>query len=414
MEIIGTLTEAKYSLDCELGQINTISHKIKNGKETLYDTGSEFFEPTASRERFKSSLFKELMLNVAAFASVRISTKLLNRIRHEDKGTIATTYRNFVESEGTKIQGHIAKKCEDALQGNGFTLENGVYKPPRWFESDEPKHIPQPITEWASIAAGVWNYNASDYEFDAVNVSIDDVGVKRQTKMRPKDESKEQPKRVQTTVAHIQHGKKSYILSSDSVGACLRLVLGLLVFNGLLRKQIVIFADGAKSINSAILKMLPFLNFKIILDWYHLEKKFYEQMGMALKGSKIKNEFLKDKLLPCLWFGNVDGAIRVLQNIDANAVRNAEVITYLIGYLERVRDYIPCYAMRKKLGLRNSSGIGEKCNDITVAKRQKHNGMSWSDEGSIAFGSVAATIYNGQIENWIHNHDISLELNKAA
>ena len=160
--------------------------------------------------------------------------------------------------------------------------------------------------------------------------------------------------------------------------------------------------------------MLPFLNYKRILDWYHLEKKFYEQMGMALKGAKIKNEFLKDKLLPCLWFGNVDGAVKALQNIDAKAVRNTEVITYLIGYLERVREYIPCYAMRKKLGLRNSSGIGEKCNDITVAKRQKHNGMSWSDSGSIAFGTVAATTYNGQIENWIHNRDICLVLNKAA
>ena len=203
-------------------------------------------------------------------------------------------------------------------------------------------------------------------------------------------------------------------MSSDSVSTCLRLVLGLLIFNGLLRKQIVIFADGAKSINSAIQKILPFLNFKIILDWYHLEKKFYEQMGMALKGSKIKNEFLKDKLLPCLWFGNVDGAIKVLQNIDAKIVRNADVITYLIGYLERVREYIPCYALRKELGLRNSSGVGEKSNDITVAKRQKHNGMSWSDSGSIAFGAVASTTYNGQIENWIHNSDVSLVLSRAA
>jgi hypothetical protein len=354
------------------------------------------------------------MLKLATFASTRISTGLLNRIRHEEKGTIVTTYRNFVESEGAKIQEHIENKCYDVLQNSDFTENNGVYEPSREFEPDESKHILQPIIERASIATGVWNYNACDYELDAVNVSIDDVGVKRQTEMRPKDESKEQPKRVQTTVAHIQHDMKSYILSSDSVGACLRLVLGLLIFNGLLRKQIVIFADGAKSINSAILKMLPFLNFKIILDWYHLEKKFYEQMGMALKGAKIKNEFLKDKLLPCLWFGNVDGAIKVLQNIDTKIVRNINVITYLIGYLERVREYIPCYAMRKKLGLRNSSGIGEKCNDITVAKRQKHNGMSWSPSGSIAFGAVAATTYNGQIENWIHNHHICLELNKTA
>jgi hypothetical protein len=412
--VAGKLTDTEYGLDCEHGQFKTISHKIKEGKETLYDTGSDFFEPTTSRERFKSNHLKEMMLRLASFASTRTSTELLNRMRHEEKGMIVTTYRNTVESEGTKIQSHIEKKCADVLENNGFILHNDVFEPLQGFKPNEPTHIPQPIIEEASIATGVWCYDACDYECDAVNISIDDVGVKRQTEMRPKDKVKEQPKRVQTTIAHIQYGKKSNVLSSDSVGACLRLLLGLLFINGLLQKQLVIFADGARSINNTILKMLPFLNFKIILDWYHLEKKFYEQLGMALKGAKIKNEFMKDKLMPCLWYGNVDGAIKTLQNIDSKIVRNQDVLLYLIEYLERVRGYIPCYAMRKQLGLRNSSGIGEKCNDIIVAKRQKHNGMSWSNSGSISFGAVAATTYNGQINSWIHHQDINLELNIAA
>ena len=408
------MTESEYGIDCELGQIETTAYKLKEGRITTYDTGSEFFERTASRERFKSNNIKELMLKFSTFASTRVSTEMLNRIRHEDKGTIVTTYRNFIESEGTKIQAHIEKKCTDELQSNGFTGCDDVYKPPHEFAPDVAKHIPQPIIEDASIATGVFNYNAEDYELDAVNVSIDDVGVKRQTEMRPRDESKEQPKRVQTTVAHIQYGKKSYILNSHSVGACLRLILGLLLINGLIRKQIVIFADGAKSINSAIQKIFPFLSFKIILDWYHLEKKFYEQLGMALKGAKVKNEFMKEKLLPCLWFGNVSGAIKALQDIDAKLVRNPEVIAYLIGYLERVHEYIPCYAMRKHMGLRNSSGIGEKCNDLTVSKRQKHNGMSWSNSGSFAFATVTTTTLNRQTHCWIHNSDISLALDNTA
>ena len=411
---MGDLAESKYGIDCEIGQIDSIAYKLKSGKETTYDTGSDFFEATASRERFKSNCLKELMLRFAAVTSTRVSTELINRIRHEDKGTIVTTYRNFVESEGTKIQAHIENKCTDVLQASGFTEYEDVYKPPNEFTPDIAKHIPQPIIEEAAIATGLLNYNACDYELDAVNVSIDNVGVKRQTEMRPRDESKEQPKKVQTTVVHIQHGKKSYTLSSHSVSACLRSILSLLLVNGLTRKQIVIFADGEKSINSAIQKIFPFLNFKIILDWYHLEKKFYEQLGMALKGSKVKNEFMKEKLLPSLWLGNVSGAIKLLQNIDAKLVRNQEVITYLIGYLERVREYIPCYAMRKHLGLRNSSGIGEKCNDLIVSKRQKHNGMSWSNSGSLAFATVATTTLNRQLHDWIHNSDISLELDFAA
>ena len=60
----------------------------------------------------------------------------------------------------------------------------------------------------------IWEYNAADYELpsETVNVSIDDVGVKRQTETRPKDEKKQQPKRVDNTVVHVQSGKKSYIL----------------------------------------------------------------------------------------------------------------------------------------------------------------------------------------------------------
>ena len=410
----GDLAKSKYGIDCEIGQIDSIAYKLKNGKKTTYDTGSDFFEATASRERFKSNCLEELMLRFASIASTRDSTELINRIRHEDKGTITTTYRNFVESEGTNIQASIEEKCTDTLRANGFKECDGMYMPPCDFAPEAAKHTPQPIIEDASIATGLFSYNACDYEFDAVNVTIDDIGVRRQTEMRPRDESMEQPKRVQTTVAHIQHGEKSYTLNSRSVVSCLRLVLGLLLINGLARKQIVIFADGAKSINNAIQKMLPFLNFKIILDWYHLEKKFYEQLGMALKGSKVKNEFMKEKLMPCLWFGNVSGAIKALQNIDARLVRNRDVIIYLIGYLERLRRHIPCYAMRKHMGLRNSSGIGEKCNDLAVAKRQKHNGMSWSNSGSLAFASVATTTLNAQLHNWIHNRDISLDLHAAV
>ena len=408
------MAKSKYGIDCEIGKIDSVAYKLKNGKKTIYDTGSDFFEATASRERFKSCSLEELMLKLSAVASTRVSTELLDRIRHEDKGTIVTTYRNFVESEGMKIQACIEKKCTDALQANGFKECEEVYRPPCDFTPDTARHILQPVIEEASIATGLYGYNAEDYELEAVNVTIDDVGVKRQTEMRPRDESIEQPKRVQTTVAHVQHGGKSYTLCSHSVGACLRLVLGLLLVNGLARKQIVIFADGAKSINGAIQKILPFLNLKIILDWYHLEKKFYEQLGMALKGSKVKNEFMKERLLPSLWFGNVNGAIKALQNIDANLVRNQDVIVYLIGYLERVRKQIPCYAMRKHLGLRNSSGIGEKCNDLTVSRRQKHNGMSWSNSGSLAFATVATATLNRQLHGWIHDHDINIELDFSA
>jgi hypothetical protein len=406
-----------YKIESELGQIETNVHKITdiNGNRIYYHIGKEFFEETASRERFKSERFMELALDLSRDVSVRRASQILNRIRLEEKGISPTTYRNTIEREGEAIQKRIEQKCEETLLSNGFDRE-GALLDPETFTTNKEQHIEQTVIESASIDLNMWEYNASDYELpsETVNVSIDDVGVKRQTEMRPKDDGKQQPKRVDNTVIHIESGKKSYILNAASITSGLKMLIGFLLYNGLLKKQIVIFADGAREINKAVLKMLHFVNCKIILDWYHLEKKFKEQLSMALRGSKIRNEFL-DELLPCLWFGNVHGAIKLLKTIDLKKVKDFEKISYLIEYLERVQSTIPCYALRKQLGLRNSSNLGEKANDIIVSNRQKHNGMSWSNEGSVAFASVAAVSRNDEIASWLFKRDINFVLvNKAA
>jgi len=36
-------------------------------------------------------------------------------------------------------------------------------------------------------------------------------------------------------------------------------------------------------------------------------------------------------------------------------MKSGQSIERLVGYLKRNRDYIPCYTLRKQLGLRNSS-----------------------------------------------------------
>jgi hypothetical protein len=71
---------------------------------------------------------------------------------------------------------------------------------------------------------------------------------------------------------------------------------------------------------------------------------------------------------------------------------------------------VPCYALRERLGLRNSSNRGEKANDLVVARRQKHNGMSWSDDGSFAFATVATAVSNGELDNWVHRRLFSFNL----
>jgi len=396
-----------------LGEIDTVSHTLEAKGRTVYNSGTEFFEGTASRENFKSNRLRELILDFSTDTSNRKAASRLNRIRLEESGIGATTYRNIVEREGEAIQERIEQQCEESLLGNGFS-SNGELLEETAFIPNEKRYIDQAAIEQAAIKLNIWEYEATDYELpiEAVNVSIDDVCVNRQTETRPGDKET-QPKRVDNTVVHIQTKDKSYILNAASLLDGIKMLIGLLLFNGLLKKQIVVFTDGARVIHTAVLKMLGFANCKIILDWYHLEKKCKEQLSMALKGSKIRNEFL-DGFRPCLWFGNVDGAIKRLRNIDPNKVKNNDIIIKLIEYLERVRGYIPCYALRKELGLRNSSNLGEKANDIVVADRQKHNGMSWSDTGSVAFATVAAASHNREIGRWTHNGTINFELRKIA
>ena len=113
-------------------------------------------------------------------------------------------------------------------------------------------------------------------------------------------------------------------------------------------------------------------------------------------------------MLAWLWLGKVERAVKVLRDVSEHTIKNKKELENLINYLHRNQDYIPCYALRKILGLRTSSNPVEKANDIVVSTRQKHNGMSWSPDGSISLATLTAIRRNGEDMNWLLKHDISL------
>ncbi len=81
-------------------------------------------------------------------------------------------------------------------------------------------------------------------------------------------------------------------------------------------------------------------------------------------------------LLAWLWLGKVQKGIKVSQDLSQDQMKNTKELHNLINYLDHNSSFIPCYALRKKLGLRISSNPVEKANDLVVSTRQKHNGMS--------------------------------------
>jgi len=128
-----------------------------------------------------------------------------------------------------------------------------------------------------------------------------------------------------------------------------------------------------------------------------------------MKGRHIRNDVLGE-LMPFLWYGMVDKAIEYLSELNEKLIKNQDTCNSLINYLKRNHPYIPCYAVRKKLGLRNSSNIGEKMNDLIVSNRQKHNGMSWSRSGSVALATLTALKRNKEYVNWFEDGDLKFKL----
>ena len=103
---------------------------------------------------------------------------------------------------------------------------------------------------------------------------------------------------------------------------------------------------------------------------------------MAIKGSKDEKQQIKKELGSILWTGRYENAIKYLDSVKKSHVKNQTKIEELKDYIRRKSPNMTCYALRHELGLRISSNRVEKANDLVVATRQKHNGMSWSKNGS--------------------------------
>ena len=130
---------------------------------------------------------------------------------------------------------------------------------------------------------------------------------------------------------------------------------------------------------------------------------------MALKGRQLRHAVLGE-LMPLLWYGLVDQAIDYLSDIPEAQIKNQDELLHLMTYLGKNRPMIPVYAVRRELGLRNSSNRGEKANDLLVAARQKHNGMSWSKSGSVALAFVTALKKNKNYKKWFQERKLEFKL----
>ncbi len=380
--------------------------------------------PLQGEAKYRTEGFKEIaLIHGTIEESFRKTAAWINRVRHQEAGgTPSRTIRDNTEYEGRKIQEYLEGKTQTILQENGWSQEGeslkviiGPFCPTSTIVSDENLQEMVKAYDIEEQLKSEILTNPVPYEDvkESVNISLDEVGAKKQKETREKDTQdppdEKKRKYVQNTVIHVEKEGASYILNGAGVLCVLRLLLAFLLHNHLLKNTLMFFVDGNSLYSSVIGFFSWHKKVRVILDWYHLKKKCKELLSMALKGKDIRNAVL-EKLLPLLWHGLVDQAINHLNSLSESQIKNEKERSHLIGYLEKNRPMIPAYAVRSELGLRNSSNRGEKSNDLIVANRQKHNGMSWSHSGSVALASVTALKKNQEYRKWFQEEELEFKL----
>ena len=411
-----------------------MTYRLMRGSRTVFNSRRELFPEVALTESYHTACFDDLTLNLAShITSYRAVGEILNRLAWQDNQD-QINYRTIadrVRREGRRISEWVKQKTEEILIQHQFDTESGQPLELAQWEMTLTENQPDAISE-KEVNKVVDEYNQGrekEFQIDethvretfvpeehCINVSIDDVCTVEQ---KPTDRMKNPPPKearhfVKNTVLHVQAVLQSYILNGLGIRNMLLVLTAFLLNSDMYtNKVIVFFADGASDIKDAIRDVFGWRQYRIILDWYHLKKKCQERLSMALRGREIRNEVLA-RLLKHLWLGKVEAGIAYLKSLGSDKVRKTDEIDKLIAYFDKNWSYIPCYALRRQLGLRISSNQGEKANDLVVAKRQKHNGMSWSKTGSSGLASVSSMLHNHENEDWIVKRKMSFRLNQVT
>lgn len=367
-----------------------------------------------------------ILIDLCCATSYRNTVDIVNSVYNRDceNGFRVHTINDRIESIGDAISREIDSKSCGILRANGFDPETGIPIDTSVIpDSIKNPELPDVADRKQEISKSVSDYNKGRdkcmkirsrnlirdtecFPDTCVYISIDDVGVRHQKDKR-KDGGSKTGKVVENTVIHIQSKEGIYIITAVGMDKAFRLLLAYLLKNHLLEnRHLYFFSDGARNIRKGIKDYFAFCPHKHMLDWYHLEKRMTELLSMALKGSKDKRHEIRKYLAGILWAGNISDAIDYLYSLDEAFIKNAQKLDEAVEYLKGKKPYICCYALRDILGYRNSSNPAEKANDLVVATRQKHNGMSWSFSGSHALAVIEAISLNGERDGWLRNHSI--------
>ena len=367
----------------------------------------------------------------------RIACGTINALLHREGSAQSLKLRTMTDlcdRHGKEVEEYQERQAKSVLQRYGWNPETGLLQegatapegilPP--LKEGQEEDVPDSriacliadINEKRESRARIPEESKKPYDVESpdeavVEVCLDGVLAKRQSAHRPTKRTGQRP-RAETSVAHIRaNGKRRILTAHDMRSLCIRTLAFLLQTGLLANRQLILFSDGATEIKDCVDEIFAFCRHHIVLDWFHLRKRCYEALSMTLKSGKSNKEMrsqVMGNLMNILWVGNVAGAIGYLTELSSDCVKSEENRQKLIRYLQNKKAVIACYAIRRRLGLRISSNAVEKANDLTVAIRQKHQGMSWSYHGSWRFAALTALYLNHEDEIWHKSASLSFKM----
>lgn len=351
----------------------------------------------------------------------------------------------------------------DAEVGAAFDWDDSAHGAPRWLVFD-PQADPSGLDgDGLALRAFADRYNgrfggegrdiSSPCLLEAdpsrfVYVSVDDVLTHRGTRMRMVRKNGRWVQRSEAgdwifhSVARIDADGLSLVLEARAQAAMFAQVLAALLANGLQDRTIVFFTDGEESLREGAEAVFSGWPHVLWLDYYHVLENLKGRLSSALRPGKVVDDTVEPQyfkngkvkkssiaritrsryhlreVMSRLWAGNVAGAISYLRELagrtDELKAGGASELEGAIGYLEKKGSRIPCYALRRHMGLRNSSNPVEIANNALVARRQKKKGMSWSDDGSFALSALTCVFENGCAESFFLRGECPLSLRETA
>ena len=277
----------------------------------VYGAPADSLQP---KERVLSHSFLEAASCVCTKTSYRNATDILNRFLGRTNINIIKlrTLSDSICRIGAEISEELSNITAHNLTMYGFDDESGLPLEDAVLSDsitaaavsqDEKTNKPE-INE---VIAAINDFREEKIPFSAaeiniesvpeecVYVSIDDIGVKHQKDSRREGIVRDY-KYIENTVAHIQYGDESYILTKIGMRNVFKSVLAFLLVDNLLSRELVFLTDGAQDIRSHIQTVFQFHPYIVILDWFHLKKRCQEWLSMAIRGKDRQNAILEKVL----------------------------------------------------------------------------------------------------------------------